>query len=121
MCLFYQSLRPGQHGTSQDWDGRGSRLVHHLECFIPLGSNSRSNERACEIPTRKLAKKIAGYVTQLKRIQRGPVRVIPIKLQEEESEEGQLRSFVAVFLPMILYSMCDSPSELFTDYLQAQK
>lgn len=121
MRLFYQSLRPSQHGTSQDRDGGDSRSVHHLECFIPLGSNFRPNKRACEIPSKTLAKKIAGYVIQLKWIQRGPVGVIPIKLQEEESQEGQLGSFLAVFLPMILYSMCESPSELFTDYLQAQK
>lgn len=113
MCLFYQSLHPGQQGTSHDQEGEHSRSVHHLECYIRLGSNFRSNERACEIPSKTLPKKIAGYVTQLKRIQRGPVGVFSIKLQEEESEEGQLCwVFFLVFLLMILYSMCESPSEL---------
>ena len=51
----------------------------------------QTNKRLCEevaiIPTKRLRNKIAGYITKLmKRIARGPVRGISLKLQEEERE-----------------------------------
>merc|ERR1712196_768120 len=49
------------------------------------------NKKICEevatIPSKRLRNKIAGFLTHLmKRIQKGPVRGISLKLQEEERE-----------------------------------
>nr|XP_035133559.1 40S ribosomal protein S17-like [Callithrix jacchus] len=59
--------------------------------YTCLGNNFHTNRRMCEeiaiIPSKKLRNKIAGYVTSLMTwIQKGPVRGISIKLQEEERE-----------------------------------
>jgi len=59
--------------------------------YSRLTIDFHSNKRLCEeialIPSKRLRNQIAGFVTHLmKRIQRGPVRGISIKLQEEERE-----------------------------------
>lgn len=59
--------------------------------FLNLTYDFQTNKKLCDdiaiIPTKRLRNKIAGYVTHLmRRIQRGPVRGISLKLQEEERE-----------------------------------
>ena len=70
---------------------KSSRRI--IERYYPrLTLDFHCNKRICddiaEIPTKRMRNKIAGYVTRLmKRIKRGPVKGISIKLQEEEREK----------------------------------
>jgi small subunit ribosomal protein S17e len=59
--------------------------------YSRLTLDFHTNKRVCDevaiIPSKRMRNKIAGFVTHLmKRIQRGPVRGISLKLQEEERE-----------------------------------
>ncbi|BDA42009.1 40S ribosomal protein S17 [Coccomyxa sp. Obi] len=54
---------------------------------LDFDTNKRVAEDVATIQTKRLRNKIAGFTTHLmKRIQRGPVRGISLKLQEEERE-----------------------------------
>lgn len=60
---------------------------YYSRLTLDFNTNKRVAEEVAIIPTKRLRNKIAGYTTHLmKRIQRGPVRGISLKLQEEERE-----------------------------------
>ncbi|KAI8897858.1 ribosomal protein S17e [Globomyces pollinis-pini] len=69
---------------------RASRVI--IEKYYPrLTLDFQTNKKICDevaiIASKRLRNKIAGFTTHLmKRIQRGPVRGISFKLQEEERE-----------------------------------
>ena len=69
---------------------RASRVI--IEKYYPrLTLDFQTNKKICDevaiIASKRLRNKIAGFTTHLmKRIQKGPVRGISFKLQEEERE-----------------------------------
>ncbi|KAM1688325.1 hypothetical protein FF1_035900 [Malus domestica] len=69
---------------------KSSRQV--IECYysrmtLDFHTNKKILEKVAIIPSKRLRNKIAGFSTHLmKRIQKGPVRGISLKLQEDECE-----------------------------------
>ncbi|KAI6178524.1 40S ribosomal protein S17 [Aphelenchoides besseyi] len=69
---------------------KASRVIIE-KYYTYLTHDFHSNKRLCDevavIPSKHMRNKIAGFITHLmKRIEKGPVRGISIKLQEEERE-----------------------------------
>merc|ERR1712063_1874 len=60
---------------------------YYAKLTLDFQVNKKIAEEVATIPSKRLRNKIAGFATHLmKRIQRGPVRGISLKLQEEERE-----------------------------------
>mmetsp|Transcript_78813 Transcript_78813/g.176639 ORF Transcript_78813/g.176639 Transcript_78813/m.176639 type:complete len:133 (+) Transcript_78813:73-471(+) len=60
---------------------------YYAKLTLDFQMNKKIAEEVASIPSKRLRNKIAGFTTHLmKRIQRGPVRGISLKLQEEERE-----------------------------------
>lgn len=69
---------------------KAARLViekYYPRLTLDFQCNKRLVEEVAVIPSKRMRNKIAGYTTHLmKRIEKGPVRGISFKLQEEERE-----------------------------------
>ncbi|KAG8892277.1 40S ribosomal protein S17, partial [Tulasnella sp. 403] len=69
---------------------RASRVLiekYYPRLTLDFHTNKRTIDEVAKVPTKRLRNKIAGFTTHLmKRIQKGPVRGISFKLQEEERE-----------------------------------
>lgn len=60
---------------------------HYQKLTNDFHINKRILSEVAKVPTKRLRNKIAGFATHLvKRIQRGPVKGISLKVQEEERE-----------------------------------
>merc|ERR1711941_27692 len=88
MGSFFSFLTMGRVRTKTI--KKASRLIiekYYPRLTLDFQTNKRLTEEVAVIPSKKMRNKIAGYVTHLmKRIEKGPVRGISFKLQEEERE-----------------------------------
>ncbi|OCF72928.1 40S ribosomal protein S17 [Kwoniella mangroviensis CBS 8886] len=69
---------------------RASRVLiekYYPRLTLDFHTNKRLLDEVAAVPSKRLRNKVAGFTTHLmKRIQKGPVRGISFKLQEEERE-----------------------------------
>merc|ERR1712232_1082430 len=69
---------------------RSARTIvekYYSQLTLDFQMNKKMGDEVADIPSKRMRNKIAGFSTHLmKRIQKGPVRGISLKLQEEERE-----------------------------------
>jgi len=79
-----------QQGVRTKTVKKSARVIiekYYSRLTMDFHTNKRVVDEVAEVPSKRMRNKIAGFVTHLmKRIQKGPVRGISLKLQEEERE-----------------------------------
>ena len=82
--------RPTQQGVRTKTVKKSAKTIvekYYPRLTMDFHTNKRIIDEVAITPSKRMRNKIAGFVTHLmKRIQRGPVRGISLKLQEEERE-----------------------------------
>ncbi|KAL8274662.1 hypothetical protein Esti_001377 [Eimeria stiedai] len=95
---YADSVGRGMNASHRRADGRvrtktvkrAARQIvekYYAKLTLDFQVNKKIAEEVALIPSKRVRNKVAGFITHLmKRIQRGPVRGISLKLQEEERE-----------------------------------
>ena len=87
---LHPSLPINQQGVRTKTVKKSARVIiekYYSRLTMDFHTNKRVVDEVAEVPSKRMRNKIAGFVTHLmKRIQKGPVRGISLKLQEEERE-----------------------------------
>ena len=82
-CLFLQGVRTKTVKKS----ARTIVEKYYTRLTLDFHTNKRIIDEVAIVPSKRMRNKIAGFTTHLmKRIAKGPVRGISLKLQEEERE-----------------------------------
>ena len=100
MFSFFETITQGVRTKTVKKSARVIIEKYYSRLTMDFHVNKRVTAEVAIIPSKRMRNKIAGFVTHLmKRIQRGPVRGISLKLQEEERERR------LDFVPEVILSM----------------
>ena len=82
-----EGLINGRMGIQQQKHSFDCHGMYYSKLTVDFHTNKRVIDECAILPSKRMRNKIAGYTTHLmRRIAKGPVRGISLKLQEEERE-----------------------------------
>lgn len=85
--LYYYNGKKGVRTKTVKKSARTIVEKYYTRLTVDFHSNKRLIDEVAILPSKRMRNKIAGYTTHLmRRIAKGPVRGISLKLQEEERE-----------------------------------